>query len=67
MHSAKGIKAYLIKESFSGKFLIRVYDDQHNFKDYDILHFDLEVLITDDSATFFDSHIGYTPEYRNLE
>jgi len=36
-----------------GKTMFRVYDQDHNFTDYDIHHADLEVTITDPDAFFY--------------
>ena len=45
-------KALLIKTM--NTFVIRVYDDKYNFIDYEILHPDLEITITDKDYVFDD-------------
>jgi hypothetical protein len=49
--SARGATGHLI--SVMGKTMFRVYDQDHNFTDYDIHHADLEVTITDPDAFFY--------------
>jgi hypothetical protein len=49
--SARGVTGHLI--SVMGKTMFRVYDQDHNFTDYDIHHADLEVTITDPDAFFY--------------
>ena len=36
-----------------GKYQFRVYDENHKFIDYDIMHSDLVAKITDSDATFY--------------
>jgi hypothetical protein len=50
--SADGIRGHLLN-LFNGELVFRVYDDQHNFVDYDIHHSDLCITITDPDAYFY--------------
>ena len=50
--SAKGVTGFLI---WSGRdYLFRVYDATGDFKDYSMLHSDLEVTILDADATLYE-------------
>lgn len=51
VQSADGVKGVLIFAS--NRFYFRVYDDEHNFVDYDIYHSDLTVRIVDPDAYFY--------------
>jgi len=49
---AKGVTGFLI---WSGQdYLFRVYDGQGDFKDYNMLHSDLEITILDTDATLYE-------------
>jgi len=50
--SANGVTGQLIS-LFTGQVVFRVYDDNHNFVDYDLKHSDLTVTITDEDAFFY--------------
>ena len=50
--SANGVTGHLI-HIFTGQTVFRVYDDNHNFVDYDLQHSDLTVTITDEDAFFY--------------
>ena len=50
--SANGVRGQLIP-LFTGQVVLRVYDDNHNFVDYDLKHSDLTVTITDEDAFFY--------------
>ena len=62
---AKGIKGFLVR-TFSGEYVIRVYDANHDFIDYKIYHNDLEIEIIDKDACCYkiDSKniIDYSPK-----
>lgn len=51
---AKGTEGILIK-NIDGSFSFRVYDKDFNFKDYDLIHNDLKVMILDKDASFYES------------
>ena len=55
--SACGAKGCLIR-SADGAYSFRVYLDNFEFTDYDLLHSDLSVTITDADATFYSDHRG---------
>lgn len=61
--NANGTKGFLI--NVLGKIMFRVYDENHNFKDYNIFHHDLEVTITDRDAAFYEDgqklYLDYAP------
>jgi hypothetical protein len=50
--SADGVRGHLLN-LIDGNIVFRVYDDKHNFVDYDIHHSDLCVTITDPDAHFY--------------
>lgn len=60
----KNVRGFLLR-SFTGNSIFRVYDENHNFIDYHILHHDLEVTINSDDALFYEDgdkrFIDYTP------
>ena len=49
---ADGVRGHLLN-LIDGTVVFRVYDDKHNFVDYDIHHSDLCVTITDPDAYFY--------------
>ena len=55
--SANGVQGQLIWCS-DGVYRFRVYTDDFEFTDYDLLHSDLSVTITDPDATFYSDHNG---------
>ena len=57
--SSNGFTGHLI-QIFTGQTVFRVYDDNHNFVDYDLRHSDLTVTITDEDAFF------YRDEYKDV-
>jgi hypothetical protein len=57
--SANGISGHLLRLS-TGDVVFRVYDQDHNFVDYDLAHHDLSVTIHDADAFF------YRDEYRDV-
>ena len=61
---ANGVSGHLI--SVEGRTMFRVYDQDHNFTDYDLHHADLEVMITDPDAYFyrdeFTDRLDHSPE-----
>ena len=56
--SADGVEGCLIR-GHDGIYYFRVYDADHNFRDYDLMHSDLSITITDPDAFF------YTDEYND--
>lgn len=53
---AKGTRGFIIR-TLDG-YAFRVYNSVHDFIDYDILHFDMEVEILDDDAHLYEYDIG---------
>jgi hypothetical protein len=47
--SVKGQSAFLIRD-ITGEYLIRIYDKDYNFVDYEIWHSDLQIKIEDADA-----------------
>jgi uncharacterized protein YllA (UPF0747 family) len=64
--SAMGTVGYLIRVADDRQYVFRVYDDEHNFVDYDILHYDMRIQIQDEDATFYTNavrdYIDHSPE-----
>ena len=62
---ANGVKGVLYSR-FGGGYFFRVYDTDHNFLDYDLQHCDLQVVISDEDAVFYDKDgvlsLDYSPE-----
>lgn len=56
VHSANKVKGTLIK-SFDNKYYFRVYSDD-GFKDYVIGHSDLQIIIDDEDAEFYEYDTG---------
>ena len=67
---AKGTKGFIIRTT-DGGYMFRVYSATHEFIDYDILHYDMEVEILDNDATFYEEGdynvIDHAPYYKGLE
>lgn len=55
--SALGVEGQLIWCG-DGVYRFRVYADNFEFTDYDLLHSDLSVTITDPDATFYSNDRG---------
>jgi hypothetical protein len=55
--SANGVEGQLIWCG-DGMYRFRVYTDNFEFTDYDLLHSDLSVTITDLDATFYSDDNG---------
>lgn len=52
---AENTTGFLIRTLNS--YVFRVYNSDHTFRDYDILHYDLEVTITDSNAIFDNNNL----------
>ena len=50
---ANGTRGFIIKDFFSNEVYFRVYNEDKSFIDYQIGHNDLEVVIADESASFY--------------
>jgi hypothetical protein len=67
---AKGQRGLLIR-GMDGQIWFRQYDENHDFVDYDITHYDCEIEIVDDSAELIRNERGdyldYTRESMGIE
>jgi len=67
---AKGQRGMLIR-SMDGQIWFRQYDDNYDFVDYDITHYDCEIEIVDSSAELIRNEHGdfldYTREALGIE
>jgi hypothetical protein len=54
---AKGKKGFLI---WCGgeKYVFRIYDKDHSFIDYDLMHSDCEIIISDDDGYLYTDPLG---------
>jgi len=61
--AAIGTKGFIMRSANNGYFF-RVYKENGDFVDYDIMHYDMEVMILEDSAVFVenngDNYIDYS-------
>lgn len=48
--AAIGTKGFIMRSTNPGEHFFRVYDNDGGFIDYDIMHYDMEVQILEDSA-----------------
>ena len=68
--SANGVEGCLIP-GFDGELYFRVYDADHNFRDYLITHSDLTVTIKDPDAFFyndeFTARLDHSPATLGIE
>jgi hypothetical protein len=57
---AKGTIGFIMRvfDGTNDTHVFRVYDKDHNFIDYDINHYDLQVVILEDDATFYETEKG---------
>jgi hypothetical protein len=63
--SADGVQGNLIWCA-DGVYRFRVYTDTFEFTDYDLLHSDLSVTITDPDATFYSDDSGNRLDHNPL-
>jgi len=55
---ARGTRGFLLRsvdDAGSSKYFFRVYGADHSFRDYELIHSDLEIEIVDEDATFYES------------
>lgn len=68
--SATGVEGCLIR-GHDGTYYFRVYDADHNFRDYLITHSDLTVTIKDPDAFFYDdeftARLDHSPDTLGLK
>jgi hypothetical protein len=60
--SAKGQRGFLIR-GMNGQMWFRQYDENHDFVDYDITHYDCEIEIIDSSAELISNEHGDYLDY----
>jgi hypothetical protein len=65
---ATGVEGCLIR-GIDGEYYFRVYDADHNFQDYDLMHSDLSITITDPDAffTMMNSLLGWITHLQHWE
>ena len=69
--SAEGTRGFLLY-AMNNVYVFRVYNEDHTFTDYDLIHSDLEVTINGDDATFYEFEDGtaaldHSYEMSNIE
>ena len=68
--SATGAEGCLIR-GIDGTYYFRVYDADYNFQDYDLMHSDLSITVTDPDAFFyndeFTARLDHSPATLGLE
>jgi hypothetical protein len=68
---AIGQRGFLIRSGVDDQIWFRVYDEKHDFVDYDITNHDCEVVIIDPHAAFIRNAAGdfldYTAESMRIE
>ena len=69
--SANGVVGDLIYCHATKEYVFRVYDANHDFKDYDIVHSDMRVKIIDADAFFYEEngvqHLDHSPATLGIE
>ena len=69
--SANGVVGYLIYDVAKQQHVLRVYDANHDFTDYDIIHSDMRIKIIDADAFFYEEngmqHLDHSPVTLGLE
>ena len=58
---ARGTRGFLLRsigDAGCSRYFFRVYDADHSFRDYELIHSDLEIEIVDEEATFYDAEEG---------
>jgi len=60
--SANGVKGHLLYMA-DGSYCFRVYNKDHTFTDYDLLHYDLTVRIDDKDAYFYNDNDTHTLDH----
>ena len=61
MSPARGTRGFLLRSVDNvgcSRFFFRVYGADHSFRDYEIVHPDLEIEIVDKEATFYEAEEG---------
>jgi len=58
---ARGTRGFLLRsidDAGCSRYFFRVYGADHSFRDYELIHSDLEIEIVDEEATFYDAEDG---------
>lgn len=58
---ARGTRGFLLRSIGDDeclRYFFRVYLADHSFRDYEIIHSDLEIEIVDEEATFYEAEEG---------
>jgi hypothetical protein len=67
---AQGVRGFLIRSALNDQIFFRVYDQNHNFVDYEITNYDCEVEIVDPDAALIRNDAGdfldYTAESMSI-
>ncbi|HUP62747.1 MAG TPA: hypothetical protein VNA69_20265 [Thermoanaerobaculia bacterium] len=59
---ARGTRGFLLRsidDAGRSRYFFRVYGADHSFRDYELIHSDLEIEIVDEEATFYDAEEGH--------
>lgn len=59
---ARGTRGFLLRSLDDAgclRYSFRVYGDDHSFRDYDLIHSDLEIEIVDEEATLYEAGEGH--------
>ena len=62
---AKGVRGILIRVEDGHVF--RIYNKDHTFVDYDILHYDLEIKILEKDSCLYRSEYGDYLDYKPID
>lgn len=60
---AIGVRGMLIRTAGMAEVMFRVYDNQHEFVDYEITNYDCEVVIIDPDAALIRNEAGDFLDY----
>jgi hypothetical protein len=60
---AQGVRGFLIRSALNDQIFFRVYDQDHNFVDYEITNYDCEVEIVDPDAALIRNDAGDFLDY----
>lgn len=58
---ARGTRGFLLRsidDTGGLRYFFRVYGADHSFRDYELIHSDLEIEIVDEEATFYEAEDG---------
>jgi alpha-D-ribose 1-methylphosphonate 5-triphosphate synthase subunit PhnI len=58
---ARGTRGFLLRsvdDAGCSRYFFRAYGADHSFRDYELIHSDLEIEIVDEEATFYDAEDG---------